>query len=435
MSPNISLCCLTLLAITFTVAAEPNELVSFVSQQVSNVISFAEAHQHSTPGDQSLTTTKSGNTEQSSTSPSIALSITSAEASKSIRPSALPTTGSSQIPSSLSEKEALPSTVTVTSTAISSAGLVAGIDTDDITSSLSSQAPQSAATVTSIGLNSTAPSSSSMAGQEGPAPPPVITAQASLSKKSNLGTIIGGSVGGIIFIALLALIVLILWDKRRRRRKAALLSRATFYGDFGDLMVQDRAVAMGPQGAASDFGSFAGYSDTSRFGFVRRFKSIASSKYTYPISEKWGRFSPSLVGGASRISEEKDHHHLYGDGDDDGKSESDVPCLSSSVSADTHTNTQHGIRSSDDHSNLPRLSYPYPRTDRQMQVEQKINDLRSRLISLNDGLKDGAGMPEAQTFEMRWARAMIKRLEELQFSDWALERTDVLPSEILKQLG
>ncbi|KAF5379260.1 hypothetical protein D9757_010689 [Collybiopsis confluens] len=215
-------------------------------------------------------------------------------------------------------------------------------------------------------------------------------------KNINLGAIIGGAVGGIALLALLALIALVIWDRRRRylhhHTPSPFPTTSTTNFD-GDMMVKNPRYFSTSDYSRPSLGS----------GFIRRLKSISSSKRSYV--DRWRRQSMSMI--SSRISEEEKRMN------DDG---SDAPCLSSVLTSET--------------PRYPRMpGILGPRTDRQMELEQKIHDLKGRLILLNRGTEEGTSA-EGVDGEINQVMARIRKLEELEFSDWALERTNKAPSDI-----
>lgn len=70
-----------------------------------------------------------------------------------------------------------------------------------------------------------------------------------------------------------------------------------------------------------------------------------------------------------------------------------------------------------------------PRTDRQMQLEEKIQILKAQMISLSDELSGESA--DSHDSQIGSIRARIKRLEKLESSDWALSLTNEVPSEFL----
>jgi len=99
----------------------------------------------------------------------------------------------------------------------------------------------------------------------------------------------------------------------------------------------------------------------------------------------------------------------------------------SSLEEDEYTPALTGYSSSRNQSPVDGSVPPLPstrtrlpaRTDRQMYLQEKIMDLRRQMIGKRNS---GAGR------ELSVLREQIRKLEELQNSDWALELTDVTPS-------
>lgn len=141
-----------------------------------------------------------------------------------------------------------------------------------------------------------------------------------------------------------------------------------------------------------------------------RNSSIDNSNEKTPL-ETFSR--PAIISGAS--SEYRDNV----DDDDDGRS-SLVSTLESGEKGPS------------------RLSPP--RTDRQMELEQKIHELRSQMIYLSsshkeksEGGEESIESEDSDTSLIHWhhIRARIKRLEQLEFSDWALGMTNQVPRDFI----
>lgn len=75
-----------------------------------------------------------------------------------------------------------------------------------------------------------------------------------------------------------------------------------------------------------------------------------------------------------------------------------------------------------------------PKTERQMEIEERIEELQGKLALLQRTIRVPGGRPDSRTLinmthNMRigkW-RNQIETLQELMGSDWALGRTDVIP--------
>ncbi|KAJ4490132.1 hypothetical protein J3R30DRAFT_36771 [Lentinula aciculospora] len=78
-----------------------------------------------------------------------------------------------------------------------------------------------------------------------------------------------------------------------------------------------------------------------------------------------------------------------------------------------------------------------PKTERQMEIEERIEELNGKLVLLQRSIRNPGGRPDSRTlinmtYNMRigkW-RNQIAKLEELMGSDWALGRTDVIPKTL-----
>lgn len=82
------------------------------------------------------------------------------------------------------------------------------------------------------------------------------------------------------------------------------------------------------------------------------------------------------------------------------------------------------------HGNENMAGRLIPRTDRQMELDQNIYGLRMKMLSLNDELSKGMMDSEAYDAEIQSFKARISRLEALESSGWALERTDEVPKDL-----
>ncbi|KAL0056810.1 hypothetical protein AAF712_016579 [Marasmius tenuissimus] len=73
------------------------------------------------------------------------------------------------------------------------------------------------------------------------------------------------------------------------------------------------------------------------------------------------------------------------------------------------------------------------RTDRQMQIEQKIMELHGQLITLNERARSpdsNASEPRSDT-QISETRERIEKLRGLMNGDWAREVDDEIPAEVL----
>ncbi|KAJ4494492.1 hypothetical protein C8R41DRAFT_308015 [Lentinula lateritia] len=233
-------------------------------------------------------------------------------------------------------------------------------------------------------------------------------------KKSKIPAIIGGAIALVVSI----LIASLLWTLYRRcyhrhrqdQRNLNPSSRPTSF--HADMMVKTQATEF----MTDPFGVIVRPRAT-----VHRWRSTGSSRNSSidnsnektPL-ETFSR--PAIISGAS--SEYRDNV----DDDDDGRS-SLVSTLESGEKGPS------------------RLSPP--RTDRQMELEQKIHELRSQMIYLSsshkeksEGGEESIESEDSDTSLIHWhhIRARIKRLEQLEFSDWALGMTNQVPRDFILRI-
>jgi len=205
-----------------------------------------------------------------------------------------------------------------------------------------------------------------------------------------LGAIIGGTIGAVV-VALLALIALLLCNRRKRQASGRPM---TFHGD---MMVKT------PEPQA--FTTFEHFGVGSR---ARRSRSMASSRNSSIDSQNANEKTPAL-GAYSRPASSR--------ASEDGNGETSYRYPSSPSSGMSGYESARGPS---------RLS---PRTDRQMQLEEKIQILKAQMISLSDELSGESA--DSHDSQIGSIRARIKRLEKLESSDWALSLTNEVPSEFL----
>ncbi|KAJ3710228.1 hypothetical protein C8R42DRAFT_384271 [Lentinula raphanica] len=244
-----------------------------------------------------------------------------------------------------------------------------------------------------------------------------LAAEGTSTKPVNISAIVGGSVGG----ALAILIAVILWilyrhcHKKNQQRKFESSAWPTTF--HADMMVKRQGVIPTlekPLGLGID-----GQSKVAR-------RSVSRASSAYSSVDSTNEQYPALKGFQSRSGHAKSSGRYHdeseaSDGDDDGD-ESGSSLVSSGYGR-----------------GLNRLSPP--RTDRQMELEQKIHDLRAQMISLSHrGSQEGSPRlvesvesDDTELSVIRWhhIRAKIKQLEALEFSDWALGTTDQVPKEFL----
>ncbi|KAJ3749669.1 hypothetical protein DFH05DRAFT_1521285 [Lentinula detonsa] len=231
------------------------------------------------------------------------------------------------------------------------------------------------------------------------------------SKKSKLPAILGGTVGATVSI----LIAILLWVLYRRCRRlhhrhaqrqalgASSPPTTTFHADM----------MMKPQGKKAMFPVFEPLGIVGQpKGTSRRSMSSGSSRSidsTHEKSPALGAFSRSAMRPGS-LEEYHDEEDIDDDGHDDGSS----------------------LVTMKNDRGPSRLSPP--RTDRQMELEQKIYDLRAQMITMSHQEEGGVDVEShGSESAMHWhhIRGKIKRLEALEFSDWALGMTNQVPEDFL----
>ncbi|KAJ3802145.1 hypothetical protein GGU11DRAFT_72244 [Lentinula aff. detonsa] len=231
------------------------------------------------------------------------------------------------------------------------------------------------------------------------------------SKKSKLPAILGGTVGATVSI----LIAILLWVLYRRCRRlhhrhaqrqalgASSPPTTTFHADM----------MMKPQGKKAMFPVFEPLGIVGQpKGTSRRSMSSGSSRSidsTHEKSPALGAFSRSAMRPGS-LEEYHDEEDIDDDGHDDGSS----------------------LVTIKNNRGPSRLSPP--RTDRQMELEQKIYDLRAQMITMSHQEEGGVDVEShGSESAMHWhhIRGKIKRLEALEFSDWALGMTNQVPEDFL----
>ncbi|KIK60869.1 hypothetical protein GYMLUDRAFT_261223 [Collybiopsis luxurians FD-317 M1] len=213
--------------------------------------------------------------------------------------------------------------------------------------------------------------------------------------KTHLGPIVGGALGGAI-AAMLILIALCVWGKLRYRRKCRLADRecpATFRGD---LMVKSQV--------EPSFASFNPFSVPPTGRASSNTRSIASPRSS--SVEKTNKIAPALESYTQSMSSD----YSEGQGDSESSLHRD------SWTSEMYENARLGFG---------RLS---PRTDRQMDIEQRKYDLKAQLIALSDG-SQGSESTDDQDSHIVHIKAKIKRLENLEFSDWAMGLTNEVPKD------
>ncbi|KAK7437225.1 hypothetical protein VKT23_018667 [Stygiomarasmius scandens] len=285
------------------------------------------------------------------------------------------TSAPSSLPSSLGTKDA--------NSTSSGRGDGSGISSSQEATTAQSSAPDtSIATPTSNNVNAgesqTVPTSDSSA-------QPGNTASSGSSQHSKVRAIVGGVIGGVFFLLLLTA-VLCFWRRRARKRLSSSASTSTFQRD---LMVRSKSDSPSAQGLQMrdsqvfQFGAFEKVSPSRR----------ASSSSIDDADEK----TPSLANFTSSPTRRQ--------------STRPTSPTATSIYTDYTQSTEVQYDSA-----VPRIP---ARTDRQMEIQEQIMDLRGQMIGMVDSGNAG---------ELSTIRERIKKLEEAQSSEWALEMSDVPPS-------
>ncbi|KAF9063445.1 hypothetical protein BDP27DRAFT_236530 [Rhodocollybia butyracea] len=213
------------------------------------------------------------------------------------------------------------------------------------------------------------------------------------SSHHHVSTIIGGTIGAVVG-ALVLLLALLLWTRRRRR----LARPATFHGDR---MVKSRDTT---NTSSPYFDPFP----------------VAPSRVHHQSHSRGSSRNSSVDGATEKTPVMRVYSRTvssqYSDDDPEQEQETTAVGGMSEVGGGyTRARTQS------------RLSAP--RTDRQMELEERIHDLQAQMISLSDGTS-GTSV-DSQDSEIQGLKSKIKQLEELQSSDWALERSNQRPDDLL----
>ncbi|ESK85754.1 hypothetical protein Moror_2463 [Moniliophthora roreri MCA 2997] len=192
------------------------------------------------------------------------------------------------------------------------------------------------------------------------------------NSKSNTGTIVGSVIGGLVFIAFLALIFLYF---RRRRSRNRVHETDEF---FKEKMVKQP-------------------DDTH-----------------YPFAAAAAAYSPSHRREPSR--------------------EEQVPALRSYSREGSPTSSAHETTITARSGGEDEVTTRVPsRTDRQMEIEERIQQLEAQLITLYDKSRvprsQGKNSPEEA--QMGEVRGKIERLQALKNLDWALELSDERPPDMM----
>jgi len=220
--------------------------------------------------------------------------------------------------------------------------------------------------------------------------PSLISATGSSHHRS---AIIGGTIGAVVG-ALVLLLAFLLWTRRRRR----LARPATFHGDR---MVKSRDTT---NTSSPYFDPFP----------------VAPSRVHHQSHSRGSSRNSSVDGATEKTPVMRVYSRTvssqYSDDDPEQEQETTAVGGMSEVGGGyTRARTQS------------RLSAP--RTDRQMELEERIHDLQAQMISLSDGTS-GTSV-DSQDSEIQGLKSKIKQLEELQSSDWALERSNQRPDDLL----
>ncbi|KAL0572879.1 hypothetical protein V5O48_009092 [Marasmius crinis-equi] len=239
---------------------------------------------------------------------------------------------------------------------------------------------QSVPTSSAIGTQSTIPPSEPASSVASPLFS--TTAPASRTRKPRTGVIAGATIGAVVAIAIIALLVWLLVFRRRRRRQR-ILSHSEEDGAFSrEKMIKEREPTPN----------------------VLQPSAIPSLTVTN------ARDSLDTNGAAAVASNRL----------------SAVPSRTSSFDDTTTVGDKRD-------SYLPPPNTGTARTDRQMQIEQKMMELQGQLIALNERSKvprsQGRSSPEET--QMEEIKERIEKLKVLMGGEWAMERSDETPAEIL----
>jgi hypothetical protein len=207
-----------------------------------------------------------------------------------------------------------------------------------------------------------------------------------------IAIIVGSAVGGVVFLLLLILICC-LWRRRAAKRRLSGSDAASFHRDMmirsnastpavlPDLKLKDSQVFKFDTLLATGIG-FPGKAASHRSSSAKSSPSIDDDERT-----------PSLARYSSTYERSP------------GKLNDFVSPASISVYSAQTSDTPYG--------NRPRIA---ARTDRQMNIQEEIMELRRQMIGKSDA-----------SLELDEIREKIRGLEELHGTDWALELTDTRP--------
>ncbi|KAJ8090111.1 hypothetical protein PM082_018694 [Marasmius tenuissimus] len=207
---------------------------------------------------------------------------------------------------------------------------------------------------------------------------------ATATSKNRAGTIAGATIGAVAGIVLVLLGVLLLLQRRRRQRRSTPIRDDDPETFSRERMIKERDPTSHPA------------SHTSHTSHTREYEAI-----------------PTIV-----VNHSKTNTPTAG---------LSVPPSRSSSMDDTTT-----IGDNRD-SYIPPPRPGTARTDRQMQIEQKIMELHGRLITLNERARSpdsNASEPRSDT-QMSETRERIEKLRGLMNGDWAREVDDEIPAEVL----
>ncbi|KAJ3969878.1 hypothetical protein EV361DRAFT_918657 [Lentinula raphanica] len=290
--------------------------------------------------------------------------------------------------------------------------------------------------------------------------PSQIRGEMKTKRTVQLSAIIGGSVGGGLFI-LFAILFWILYRYCHKKKKNQRLRKSRSSGAWAttsfhaDRMVKNPGVQTILPAILKPATGIDGQSQLTSRSISRatsRNSSIDSTIEKYPALKSFqSRFGPPLAKGSGQYHDDETEPKARGngvDGDngdkdgDDGDGAGDTDGWSRLVSI--------GYRGTGGPGQSRSLAPP--RTDRQMELEQRIHDLKAEMISLSlshresregsmtlvesgDQESDEAasdGAHESSVIRWHHIRTKIRRLEALEFSDWALGVTDRVPKELVQ---
>jgi len=210
-------------------------------------------------------------------------------------------------------------------------------------------------------------------------------------------------------VALILLTLLILCRRRFKRSKTG--PPTTFHRD---MMVRGKSDSPSDPSTLQDSRVFKLDSVTTGIGLIPEKTSVPTGRRSFSA-----RSSPSLDedDDDNEKTPSLTHFPYLSQPNLNTKGELTVPVPVSPTATSIYTSY---TQSSDTpYTAIPRPKIP-ARTDRQMQIQEEIMDLRRQMI----GTFESRSGPND---ELEMLRGRISQLEKLQESDWALELSDIRP--------